>query len=72
MQCKDVSFASSAKKYSWQEMCYAVSGNTEEKIAIFQPQDKKSKEASLLPSLDYKSRRMSWGWSEFPSCNGSC
>lgn len=46
MQCKDVSFASSAKKYSWQEMCYAVSGNTEEKTAIFQAQDKNARKLS--------------------------
>lgn len=41
MQRKDMSSASSAEKYSWWEMCYAQSGNTEEKIATFQAQEKK-------------------------------
>lgn len=43
MQHKDMSFAPSAEKYSWWEMCYAQSGNTEEKIAVFQAQDLKKK-----------------------------
>lgn len=69
MQCRDIVFISSAKKYSWQETYYAVLGCIEE-YSILQAQSERQ-QGSIIAVCFGLFAYMSEGGSEFLICNGS-